>query len=135
MRFRGFFALSAVVALLGGCGGGGGSSTSGQGSCNPGVTTAVSIRSTGFSPSAVCVEPNGGQVVFNNQDTVPHTIVANTNDCTELNIGPIAAGANLAATFSTAATKVCTFHDSANSSSAFVGTVAVTSLPAEGPGY
>jgi len=122
MRFVLAFALCAAALSLGGCGGG--SSGGGPGFCNPGQTAAVTIRSTGFTPNNVCVQPNGGQLFFNNQDTVAHTIVS--PDCTELNVGPIAPAGSLPATFGGAGNKTCSFHDSVNASNAaFNGSVAV----------
>lgn len=133
MRLGSSFALSAVVAL---CACGGSSSGGGNGTCNPGATAAITISHTGISPSAVCVLPSGGSVAFNNTDTTQHDIESSSVDCPELNVGAIAGGTHGTATFSTATQKTCTFHDAVNASNtAFQGTVAVTSAPAQGPGY
>lgn len=131
MRLGTYLALSAAAAILGGCGG---SSNSGGGNtCNPGTTAAITIKSTGVSPVAVCVLP-GGSVTFTNSDTATHDLVSD-GTCPELNTGPLAgSGGTVTLTFPTA--KTCSFHDSVNASNtAFQGTVAVTTAPATGPGY
>lgn len=130
MRISGSFALSAAVALCacGGSGGGGG----GSGTCNPGATAAITIRSTGITPTAVCVLPTG-TVSFNNTDTAAHSFTS--ADCpVELSNVAIPASGTHSVTFPNQET--CTFHDvAAPSNAAFQGTIGVTSAPAQGPGY
>jgi hypothetical protein len=129
MRIGSSFALSAVVALCacGGSSGGGGGST-----CNPGATAAFTVSGTGISPTAVCVLPSG-TVSFNNTSATARTFAS--GDCPELNNLAVAASATTPVLFG-ATQKTCTFHDAANASNAaFQGTVAVTSAPAQGPGY
>ncbi len=128
-------ACSTVIsaALIAACGGS--SSSQGNGTCTPTQSASISIASTGFSPQAVCVLP-GGTVTFTNHDTVPHEVdeTGSVTACTGLNLGSIAAGQPVSASFPTAAT--CNFHDAAHASdAAFQGTVAVTTAPATGPGY
>ncbi len=123
--------LIAAAAVIAGCGGGS-SSKQGNGSCTPGMSASVSITATGVSPKAVCVQP-GGTVTFHNNDSGAHTLQA-TGACSELNLGPIAAGQSDTAMFATTAT--CTYADAAHASdAAFQGTVAVASAPTTGPGY
>lgn len=122
--------VSLAVPLLAACGGGG--NDGGNGTCTPGPAATIRITSSGVSPMAVCVLPTG-TVTFTNNDSVAHDIESGAT-CTELNLGSIAASQSKAATFPT--TQVCPFHDAgAPSNTAFQGTVAVTSAPAQGPGY
>lgn len=124
--------LAVAGAALGGCGGGYGSSASDTGSCTPGRSAGVTVTSGGFSPKAVCILP-AGAVTFTNDDTVDHDIESGMT-CTQLNLGPIAAGQARTVSFPT--TQTCTFFDAAHSSdAAFQGTVAVSSAPTTGPGY
>lgn len=130
MRIGSAFAVSAVVALCA-CGGGGGGG--GGGTCNPGATAAFTIRSTGITPTAVCVLPSG-TVSFNNADAVAHTVTS-TDCAAELSgLGSITAnGGTATASFGTTQ-KTCTF--SVNPGNApFQGTIGVTSVPQQGPGY
>jgi plastocyanin len=123
-----------AATVLAACGGGT-SSTQGNGGCTPGQSAAVTIAASGVSPKAVCVLPNG-TVTFTNHDTVAHAIEESPQiaACTGLNLGSIAAGQAATAPFPTAAT--CTYHDSSvPNDDAFKGTVAVTNVPATGPGY
>jgi plastocyanin len=130
MRLGSAFVVSAALALCacGGSGGGGGGGT-----CNPGATAAITIKSTGITPTAVCVLPSG-TVSFNNTDTAAHTFTS--ADCAaELSNVAIPASASHTVTFG-ANQETCTFHDvAAPSNAAFQGTIGVTSVPAQGPGY
>jgi hypothetical protein len=127
MRIGIAFALCTAAASLGGCGGSGDG-----GGCNPGASAAVAIRSTGVSPTAVCVLP-AGAVTFTNLDTVSHEIVSDAT-CAELNTGVIAPSASATRTLGSA--KVCSFHDSAApTNAAFQGTIAVATVMVSGPGY
>jgi plastocyanin len=130
MRTGTSFALSAA-ALLAACGGSGGGN--GGGSCNPGSTAAFTIKNTGISPSANCVQLTG-TVSFNNTDTAAHTITS--PDCTELNNVTVSAppSGTQTVTFAAAASKICTFSVSPGGT-AFQGTLAVTNAVAQGPGY
>jgi hypothetical protein len=120
----------AAVAGLAGCGGG--EEAGGGGRCTPGPSAAFTLMSSGVSPAAVCVLPNGS-VTFTNGDSVAHDIQS-SGVCSELDLGAIAPGASKSATF--AAVGVCTFRDAgAPSDTRFQGTVAVTTVQAEGPGY
>ncbi len=124
-------ALLVAAASLAGCGGSPSGGNGGGGSCTPGATASITIRSSGITPTAVCVLPTGS-LTFTNSDTAAHDIESGT--CTDLNLGSIAAGASRVATFST--TETCPFHDAGSpSNTAFQGTVAVTTAPASGPGY
>jgi plastocyanin len=124
-------AVFLLVPLLGACGGGAGDG-GGSGTCTPGSTASIRITSSGVSPTAVCVLP-GGTVTFTNNDSAAHDIESGAT-CTELNLGSIAAAQSKSATLPTV--EVCPFHDAgAPSNMAFQGTVAVTSAPAQGPGY
>ncbi len=128
---RGACVSLLAAALFAGCGGGSGS-MSGGGSCTPGQSASISITSTGVTPQAVCVLPNG-TVTFMNNDTSAHDIES-TGTCTQLNLGSIAAGQSDTALFPTTAT--CTFGDATHAgNAAFQGTVAVSSAPTTGPGY
>lgn len=128
MRIGSAFVLSAAVALCA-CGG---SSNSGGGSCNPGATAAFTIKSTGISPAANCVQPNGS-VSFTNTDTSAHTV--SSSDCSELNaLGSVAPNnGSVTATFG-AAQKTCTFSVTPGTA-AFLGTLGVTTVVQSGPGY
>lgn len=133
MKAGACFTLIAA-ALAAGCGGGS-SSNQGNGSCTPGPSAGVSITSTGFSPTAVCVLPTG-TITFTNHDTVAHDVEASSTvaACAGVNLGSIAAGQAATAMFPTAAT--CPFHEAAHAmDAAFQGTVYVTTAPATGPGY
>ncbi|HEY6002149.1 MAG TPA: hypothetical protein VIV57_04685 [Anaeromyxobacter sp.] len=125
-----YLALSAAAAVLGGCGG----PSNGGGGCTPGASAAITIKSTGVSPTAVCVLP-GGSVTFTNSDTVQQHEIVSDGTCPELDTGVLAqSGGTVTLVFPTA--KTCAFHDSVNASNtAFQGTVAVTSAPVSGPGY
>jgi plastocyanin len=112
--------MAAAVAGMAACGGGGG----GAGSCNPGPTASMTIRSTGISPTNVCVAL-GGQVTFTNSDTAPHHIEFDANACPTVTVPEIAAGSSQQATFPNT-TVNCKFHDGNNPAAAFSGTVAVT---------
>lgn len=127
----GWMVSLAAAAGLAGCGGG--DEPGGGGNrCTPGTTAAFTITASGVSPAAVCVLPNG-TVTFTNGDSVAHEIQS-SGICSELNLGAIAPGASKGATF--AAVAVCTFRDAgAPNDTRFQGTVAVTTAPAEGPGY
>ena len=125
-------AAAAAVLGVAGCGGYSSKNMSYGTPCTPAATAQVTVSSTGFEPTAVCVLP-GGTVTFNNADTVAHDIESGTT-CTALNLGSIPAGMSVGATLPTAA--VCTFFDAAHSTNpAFEGTVAVTSSMTIGPGY
>jgi plastocyanin len=127
MRFAAGLATVAAVLGLAACGGGGGG---GSATCTPGQTASMTIKSTGLSPTNVCVLPTGS-VTFTNSDTVPHHLEFNdTTSCPT--IPEIAAGTSPQVTFPTAAT--CTFHDASNAP-AFSGTVAVTAGTVSGGGY
>jgi plastocyanin len=129
MRVGISLALCAAAASLGACGG---SSNSGGGTCTPGSTASITIKSTGVTPMAVCIVP-GGSVTFTNTDTATHELVSDAS-CTELDTGMLGSGATAMVTFPSA--KTCSFHDSVSASNtAFQGTVAVTSAPVGGPGY
>jgi plastocyanin len=131
MRLGIQLALSAALVLVAGCGGSS-NSGGGMGTCNPGATATIQIKSTGISPTAVCVLP-AGSVTFQNSDTKQHQMVSDAT-CTELDTGIIAAGASAVVTFPNA--KTCSFHDAQNPAvTAFDGTVAVTTAPVGGPGY
>lgn len=129
MRTRTAFALSAA-ALLAACGGGGGGG--GGGSCNPGATASFTIKNTGITPTANCVQPNGS-VSFTNTDTSAHTVTS--ADCPELNaLGSVAANnGTVTATFG-ATQKTCTFTVTPGGT-AFQGTLGVTNVVQTGPGY
>jgi plastocyanin len=126
------FALCSVATLLGACGGSM-NNNNGSGSCNPGGTAAITIKSSGMTPMNVCVLPSG-TVTFTNSDTAPHDMVSDAT-CPELNTGSIAPSTTATVTFANT-TKVCSFHDSLNpSNTAFQGFVNVTTAPVGGPGY
>jgi plastocyanin len=130
----GAFSTLIAAALLAACGGGS-SSSQGNGGCTPGGSASVTIAATGVSPKAVCVLP-GGTVTFTNQDSAAHDIEQNGSitSCTGLNLGAIAAGQAATAPFPAAAT--CGYEDAGHATDdRFQGTVAVTSVPATGPGY
>ncbi len=125
--------VSCAAALgVGACGGGGGGGGSGGGStCSPGQTASLTLQATGLSPPNVCVLP-GGSVTFHNADTADHDVEFDTPGCPT--VGDIAPGAQVTATFRTQ--QNCSFHDARNaSSSAFQGTVAVTTATVGGGGY
>ncbi len=123
-----------TATLLGACGGPQSSGSSGTGTCTPGSTASISITAMGVTPEAVCVLPNG-TVTFTNTDTATHDIEESGTTCTQLNLGPIAAGTSKT-TAAFPAVEVCQFHDQLNATNtAFQGTVAVTTAPQPGPGY
>ncbi len=125
-------AACAMAALsLVGCGSGNGGG-SGSSSCTPGNTASMTIKSTGLSPSAVCLLP-GGTLTIQNGDTAPHDIESGAT-CPMLNVGTIAAGPSVNVTMPTAET--CVFQDADNpTNGAFQGTVAVSSSMTSGGGY
>lgn len=131
------FALYTAALSLGGCGGGSTGGGGGGGSCTPRTTAAVTILSTGLSPTAVCVQTTG-TVTFTNQDTAAHTLASDAV-CPELNgkVVPARVGTvdgTAVVTFTAATAKVCTYA-AAPTGAAFVGTVAVNDGLVEGPGY
>ena len=129
MRFAAGLATVAAALGLAACGGGGGGG--GAASCSPGQTASMTIKSTGISPTNVCVLPSGS-VTFTNSDTVPHHLEFDDPSCPT--IPEIAAGSSQQATFP-GTTIPCTFHDANNAAAAFSGTVAVTSAQVSGGGY
>ena len=129
MRFTARLATVAAVLGLAACGGGGGGG-GGAATCNPGPTASLTIKSTGLSPTNVCVLPLGS-VTFTNSDTVPHHLEFDNPSCAT--IPEIAPGSSQQATFP-ATTTQCTFHD-ANNAAAFTGLVAVTAAQVSGGGY
>ncbi len=132
MRIAGWAALTTAVAALSACGGGGGGGGGGSTTCNPSAAAAITISSTGITPTAVCVTP-GGSVTFTNSDTVPHDIEAAAG-CTAQNLGSIDPAQTRVVTFPTSQT--CTFQDNAKpGNSAFQGTVAVNTTTVTGSGY
>ncbi len=129
MRFAACLASAALGLAACGGGGGGGSGAS----CTPGPTAALSITSTGLSPTNVCVQPNG-TVTFTNMDpTATHDIEFETANCPTVgNVAPN--GGQVTTTFPTA--ENCTFHDgNSPNNTAFRGTVAVTTGTVTGGGY
>ncbi len=129
MRFAACLVLAAAAAMgLAACGGGGG----GGASCSPGPTAALAISATGISPTNVCVQP-GGTVSFTNNDmSSTHDIEFDTSGCPT--VGNIPPQGQMTVTFPTQ--ENCSFHDGTNpSSTAFRGTVAVTSVTVSGGGY
>ena len=121
--------MLAAATLLGACGG---SDSGGGPSCTPGTTATVTITNAGVSPKAVCVLPTTGRVTFMNNDAAAHTIADAGTTCPELNLGSIAGGATATTTTFPAAV-VCQY--SAGATTAFQGTVAVTTGTVGGPGY
>jgi plastocyanin len=121
--------LATVAAALGlaACGGGGG----GAATCTPGQSASMTIKSTGISPTNVCVLP-AGSVTFTNSDAVPHHIEFDAATCPT--VPEIAAGSSQQATFPSTVMN-CSFHDGNNPAAAFSGTVAVTSAVVSGGGY
>ena len=131
MKLAALVVLGVGAAAVMACGGGGGG---GGGLCNPTLTSQVTIASTGFTPSAVCVLP-GGRITFVNGDSVQHHIESSDSGCsTQINLD-ISAGQSATTQPLTTAPVICTFHDSANASAAFQGTVAVSDAQVTGPGY
>lgn len=131
MSYGSRMALGAVGLWLTACGGsGGGGGTSGT--CTPGPSATIAIAATGISPTNVCVQP-GGTVTFRNDDAAAtHDIEFETAGCPA--VGDVSPGTQVSASFPT--TRNCTFHDGRNASStAFRGTVAVTSTMVSGGGY
>lgn len=123
---------AAVLGLACGGGGSGGGGGGGSQTCTPGPTAAITITASGLSPINVCVQP-GGQVTFTNRDSAAsHDIEFESGGCPT--VGEITSGASKTATFPTSVN--CTFHDGHNpSSTAFRGTVAVSSAMVSGGGY
>ena len=93
----------AVVA----CGGGGGSPAPGA-TASPMGGTAVDIADFAYDPAAANAAV-GGNVVWTNSDSVPHTV---TFDEGGIDSGSMAAGATFEHTFDSAGTFEyhCTFH-------------------------
>jgi hypothetical protein len=131
MRFVGWLALGVSALVFGACGGGGGGGGS-QGNCNPGPTATVTLTPSGLARSSVCVTPSG-TLTFTNADTAVHDIEATDSAaCPELNVGPIGPAQSKSVTVS-ANSQVCSFHVA--NSSAYDGTVAISSVITTGPGY
>lgn len=80
-----------------------------SGTSAPPRHATVAVRSSGFEPSFVTVQP-GGQVTFENRDGVAHQLVST---CSQLNTAPIAAGARFPVTMGTTVGS-CVYHDRAD---------------------
>lgn len=80
-----------------------------SGTSAPPRTATVAIRSSGFEPMFVTVQP-GGQVTFDNRDGVAHQLVST---CSQLNTGAIPAGGRLPVTMGSAV-GACSYHDASD---------------------
>lgn len=123
--------LLAVLAGTMACGGS--DDGGGNGTCNPSGSTSVRISSTGVSPKATCVLPNGTVSFFNDDAGAAH-VIESAGDCPAMNVGSIAPNANRSVRV--ADEGACEFRDAAaRDNPEFRGTVFVTSAPASGPGH
>jgi plastocyanin len=103
--------VAPAAALFSSCKNPVGSDIDLSGSHAPASTATVAVRSSGFDPPSVTVQP-GGQVTFENQDGVAHQLAST---CPELNSPPIAAGARLPVRMG-ATVGTCSYHDPADPS-------------------
>jgi plastocyanin len=101
-------ALVTLVALVVSCGDDGASSSANASSTGSSMTATEVIKDVQFVNAEVRVKA-GGQVVFDNQDTQPHTATA---DGGSFDTDSIAAATKKSVTFASAGTFTfhCSFH-------------------------